>query len=294
MDVSFDVVEGAAVSVSKTQMEIVRPCVVSGIPIDCSVAMTDPAVLLKAMTVLPAQYTQHPYRSDAYLEDYRIHSVRAVDTVVALLVYRTQSISIGGGPVNVWTKSVDTQAYQIETYQTAKGGKNLLVAYKSGAGTLLGNVPPPDWTKRIGKARIWRTNKLLKFTGRMLLTDWEQNWQDQILALEECINSKPWGIYPRGQFLYLGSRIEIPVSYANQTIIAIATIELNFIYDKKGHFPLLAYFNERREHPNDASTETTLRNKGLPALDDLTIVNGKTLASAYDEGDFHGKFPFDP
>lgn len=294
MNVRFDVVDGAKIRQTKNLLEIVRPCLVEEIPIDCSVGATDPSVLLKAKEACPAQYSLHPNPLyPALLEDYDLRSVRSVDSVVVDLIYRL-NLQLGNpnDPLS-WVKTTAAQTYSTETFATAKGSGALLTYYQSGLGTGP-NAPPNTAHVRIGKHRKIKLFKTMKVTGRMYYGNW-LTYAGNLELAEGKINSDSWGSATRGQWLYLGAVVAVPIPTHNQsTNSLIATIELNFIKDVQGHFALLAYLNERREHPSDCVSEATLRALGLPALDAITVRNGKSLASIYDEIAFTGRFIFTP
>jgi hypothetical protein len=294
MIVDLDVVNGTKIRRTNQTLEIRRSAIVSQIPIDCTNG-TDPNVLIKALEApgLPQPYSVFPnVKYPAVLEDYELDSVRSVDTVVLTLVYRLNlSVSLTAN-VN-WIQEEDIQTYISEVYTTARKTTPLYVYYKAGAGVGT-NVIPSDAHARIGKARKHEKVKTLVVRGKMYLSAWLA-LKPIIEPMELCINSVNWGNSTRGQWLYLGHKIQVPLptGLAPNTII-IATVELHFLKEPLGHYPLLVYLNERREHPKDAKSESILRGLGLPAVDQLRMTNGKTLASIYPEADFNGAFQFTP
>lgn len=294
MVVDWDTVEGARVRKTRQVLEIYRTCVVSQVPIDCSVGGTDPSVLLKVLSVLPSPGALHPDPTyPAVLEDYEIVAVKAVDTVVVALIYRL-NLTLGDPTApGTWIKSTDTLYYQEETYSTALGSKSIKVYYTPGGSPGTG-VPPASAYQRIGKARKFRGYKVMTVTGRMYYNTWLATVEPLIAPAEFKINSDAWGAYARGKWMYMGAKVDVPLLATTSSAVLVATITCKYLYEPLGHYALMAYLNERREHPNDAISESSLRAIGLPAVDDIVMRNGKTLASVYAETTFSDKFAFVP
>lgn len=297
--VDLDVVEGCRTRINRQNLEIERKAVVSGIPITCTTG-SDPNVLLNAIGAgaqaagLPAPYTLHPNPLyPAILEEYSIDSVRAVDTVIVMMIYRL-NLSINPTTPN-WMQDEETITYQTETYTTSNGSNPLIVYYKSGLGVGSGGSTPPSTAHaRIGKARKIKKYKVLRVHGRMYLNAW-LTYKAGIEAAELKINSDTWGAYTRGNWMYLGNSVRIPlVPDGTPSSRIVAELELRFLRDPDLHYALLVYLNERREHPKDAISETALRGLGLPAAGNIITTNGKTLASIYPEAAFTPLFTFTP
>lgn len=294
MMVDWDVVNGTRVRRTRQLLEITRRCVVSQIPINCLGGATDPSVLLKVGEVLPTINSLFPDPSyPALLDDMEITAVRAVDTVEVSLTYR---LNLTLGDPNTfwfWSKSGDTLTYTEETYSTANGAAAIKTYYKSGLGNGTPGIPGSAYV-RIGKTRRLRSYKTLTVSGRMYYDVWSTQVAPVIAPAELHLNSDTWGGYARGKWIYLGAKIDVPLLPSNEPAILIATVSLRFFYEPLGHYALLAYLNERHEHPSDAILETTLRGLGLPAVGGQVMRNGKTLASVYPEITFSDKFKFTP
>lgn len=296
MQVDWDVVNGTKVRRTRQILEITRRCVVSQIPIDCSGGATDPSVLLKVQSVLPGTNSVFPDPAyPALLDDMEITAVMAVDTVEVSLIYR---LNLTLGDPNTfwfWSKSRDTLSYTEETYSTALGANSILTYYKGGLGAgPADNSIPPSAYQRIGKARRLRGYKVLTVSGRMYYDVWATQVEPVIDPAEFCINEDTWGAYARGKWLYMGAKVDVPLLPTNEPAILIATVSLKFLYEPLGHYALMAYLNERHEHPSDAILEQDLRAFGLPAVGQVIRRNGKSLASIYTETTFSDKFKFTP
>lgn len=295
MAVDWDIIDGARVKKTRTSIEIIRPVLVYDLDIDCTTGLTNPSVLLAASAELPPTGTvYHDPAYPAILEAQELSSVRSSSAVVVDLVYRLNLTLGNPNDPTMWIKTLGTQSYQIETHATANGNSALKVYYKSGLGDGPQATPANAEADKIGKARRTRTYKVLRVRGRMYYTKWLQ-FAPTVELAEECINSDTWGSASRGQWLCLGPTVDVPLPTTGQsTANLIATIEIVFVKDKLGHYPLIAYQNERREHPKDAISEANLRARGLPQVNSYRMGNGKTLASVYPETTFSDKFIFTP
>lgn len=293
--VDLDVVNGTKIRRTLQVLEIRRQAVVSGIPIDCT-GGTDPNILLKAINApgMPPPYSLFPNSAyPAVLEDYNLDAVKSVDTVVIELVYRLNLAISLTSTVN-WIQEEETQHYQVETWTTAKRTTPLHVYYQNGKGLGDGTTIPSTAHVRSGKARKFEKFKVLTVRGRMYLATWLA-LKPILEPAELNLNSDTWGTSTRGQWLYLGPKIQVPLPTGLATnAVIVATVELKFLKEPLGHYPLLLYFNERREHPKNAVTEDRLRALGLPIVDRIRVTNGKTLASIYPETTYSDKFVFTP
>ena len=126
---------------------------------------------------------------------------------------------------------------------------------------------------------------MFKVTRTMNKQDWDlikANYR----AVAGNINSTTWGSYTRGTVFFLGPNT------TTQNVGAQVLVELIFLIELKGFYPLLSWFTYTGEHPSDSVSEATLRGRGLPAEDDVLQGNGLTLCSVQDESDFSLVFDF--
>jgi len=296
MEIEFDVVDGFGVREKLDSLEIVRPILVKNVPGDCSGGQ-NPGVLLQALTApgMPSLRSGYPYPgyTGALLEERNPRSIRSVDSVAVDLVYRLRVTQASG--INTWSLTDSTQTAHLITYVSADGSTSLLVWYEPTA-TDSQNVPPASSTtvqtvQRIVGVQKINTYRVLKAASTMRGDDWA-TVKDSIHDAAGKINSDTWGSHGRGTWLFLG-----PSTKTFDPTQSVVQVELNFLQDKNGHFPLLAYVNEKGVHPANSITEKKLRDRspaGPPVVGAIKTGRGLTLASIYQETAFSGLFSFTP
>lgn len=288
--IDWDVVSGASVTKSAQGLEIIRPVCVTGIGSAC-VDGQNPDALLKALTVVGLPVEGTPYSATypyALLEDYRVRTIDSDDSVMVDLIYRQQGPGSGDPHgSSTWSVTDSEQSSHIQTYATANGTANTLVWYKSGASSSQ-NVPPAKSATRVPPLPKIITYRTIKASGILRGTDWA-TFKPQVRAAAGRINSDTWGSATRGTWLFLG-----PSTRWYDRFKRVIYVDLNFINDPDGWYPLSVYLNPHGAHPADCVTEAALRATGLPVADQNKTRNGISITSIYKEATFSDKFIFTP
>jgi hypothetical protein len=297
--IDWDVVEGWSVQKTRDGIEVVRPVCVRGIETTC-VSGKNPYVLLTALSAAGMPTVGSPlateYPSLLY-EDYRIRTIGSVDSVMVDLIYRQRvdDGSGGSGAANTWSITDSYQTSQITTFATADGSQGTSVWYLATAGASItaGDLTPPTGARvRIAGVHQFKSHRVITVSGRLRYDDW-QTYRTAVRAAASCINSDTWGTSTRGTWLFLG-----PTSRffdRNLNPASLVYVELAFMNDPDGHFPLIGYVDPQGIHPADAAVETEVRSiGGLPAVGGLTRRKGKTLVSVQREVAFSSLFAFTP
>lgn len=306
MVVDWDVIEGAGVRNTIKGLDIIRVCLVRNVPGDCTNGQS-PSVLLTALTApgMPTLYSPHPDPAyqNALLEEQNPRSIGSSDCVMVELVYRMRPIDpVGHANANAWTVTDSYQTSHIITYPTALETLGN-VWYKAGAtksgggGNALRNSPPAQAAIKTGGVPKIITYRVIKATAILLATDWN-TWKPTVRAAKGKINSDTWGTSPRGHWFFLGPNVK----YFDKIQRKNVEIELTFLEDEKGHYPLIAYLNTHGIHPADCITEDQLRilpgfvtNDGTPFKEGAVAQgNGLSMASIYKETPFATVFAFTP
>jgi hypothetical protein len=245
---------------------------------------------------MPAKGSSYPFAGygSATLEERNVRSIRAVDSVAVDLVYRQRNGDDAGGTGGgVWSLTDSTQTAHLITFASADGTSSLIVWYEPSASDSQ-NSPPANvagsvqTAQRIVGAQKFKPYRVLKATSVLRGTDWALI-KDDIHDISGKVNSDVWGGHARGTWLFLG-----PTTKTFDPAQSTIYIDLVFIQDKDGHFPLLSYLNEKGVHPANSIKESTLRARGLPSVGQVVTGRGLSIASIYKEASFSSKFSFTP
>src|SRR3954464_6551878 len=116
MEFIFDRIEGMRANETQEMVEIIRPCLVRGIPVVDGATGTDPEVLFKMRLdpQCPARGSLYPTTilpyARATLQEYAIRSRVSADTAVVDLIYRAKATLPGGsGVASNWSLSRSPQ-----------------------------------------------------------------------------------------------------------------------------------------------------------------------------------------
>jgi hypothetical protein len=180
-----------------------------------------------------------------------------------------------------------TLSRQVTTYTAATQDISLDLIYGRGA-TGVQNFPliAGDSYKVAGVPKF-DGYRMLRATGRATKAQWDAV-KGAVREAAFRIHSDDWGDYERGRWLFMGPQTR--TTDKGQTY----SIQLDFIEERFGHFPIIAYFNEFGEHPGDSSTEADVRAAGPPTEGNIITYNGITMASIYLETTFSDLFSFTP
>jgi hypothetical protein len=297
--IDWDVVEGWSVSKNRDGLEIVRPVCVRGIETDCTDGQ-NPLVLLAALTVtgMPTVGTAlSTGYSSLLLEDYRVRTINSVDSVMVDLIYRqrTDDSSGGHGSANTWTITDSNQTSHLTTYATANGTQNTEVWYTAATGSVIteGDIEPPaDARRRIVGVHKFKSNRVITASGRLRKDDWD-SWKTTVRAAKDHINADTWGGATRGTWLFLGPTTRFFDRLNNPS--SLVYVELTFVEEPDGHYPVVGYIDPQGIHPFNCATEYELRHYGgLPPVGGITRRRGKTLVSVQSEVAFSPLFAFSP
>lgn len=300
--INWDIVDGAYVAETGDGLEICRPVGVEGLVGDASDVGKNPAVLTEALATpgMPVRGDAHPKNASAFLEDRRARSIGSVSACVVDLIYRQRGtgLDLGHGAASTWSITDGFNLSQTTTFATADGSQNTQVWYVGAAGMSplgSGDIPPPAISEtrvRVTGVHQFRSRRGMTVLGQLKKSDWD-SWKAVVRAAAGKINSDTWGTATRGTWLFLGPTTRFYDRKNNPN--SIVYVELVFMHDPDGFYPLIGYVDPQGVHPADAATEAELRGiGGLPAVGGLTRRNGKTLASVQKETAFTPIFAFAP
>jgi hypothetical protein len=255
----------------------------------------DPNVLTKCLPVLPGLFAPHPDSANfpnATLRERRIRSVRSPNIAIVDLIYRTNF-----GPSDFVLEEISQTEY-LQTLMTADGTKQLGSYFDPtdvpSSNPFLARTAPPSGFKLASPSGVmkFQGKTIIKATGWMLYTDWQKH-RRSIRAARWHINSVPWGDDPvnddRGCWMF--ANLITRTDDLNFTKV----IELYFINDPRGHYPIFGYIDPQTGLPVQAGvTESQVRAWGPPAVGGQWLGNGITRASVYLEIDFNPLFNFSP
>lgn len=282
---TFNFIEGQKAENSVDGQMHIMTGRVYGIPIaDFVDAQT---VLTRAMTVLPALYAPHPDVVNfpyATLRSYGTQSIRVHNAVDFDMVYKAPGTS------DFILEEISQSEY-LQTFTTALGTDNLNVWYRGGGG-LTDVFSPPAGSQNLAiSVQKFFGKRILRATGWMTNTAW-QDKKAQVKAAKLSINSTQWGDDPdqdaRGCWLF--SEYTTRTRDLNHT----KEIELYFIGDPRGHYPIGVWNDINGNHPAGCITEGALRAVGPPPVNGQINGKGLSMFSIYPESDFYSLFSFDP
>jgi hypothetical protein len=287
----FDRVDGSRVRNTVNGLEVVRRCTVYDIPTAVAGMGYKALISIISDTQCPRLHTAFPDPTvPAFLDEHQLVSIEQPKRRAELdLVYRSPPF-IAGGTEILWVVQDQSLTNHITTYATAGtdgGTTSILLWYRPNESASTDVRPADAVTQNVG------THKIIPYRGlRVNGRATQQQWsavRKVIRAASGKINSDNWGTYTRGQWLFLG-----PTSTTTDNGNTY-NIELTFLGDMHGHFPIVVYVDPQTGHiPGDISTEAKLRSGGLPTFGDMFRRNGLGLVSIYEETTFADKFNFNP
>lgn len=288
MEFQFDQITGNEVRNTRQGLEIIRPCYVKDIEI--AEGTSDPEVLLKIISdpQCPKIDDAHPSTLvDAVLDEHRLRSIDSSFKTSAWmdLVYRATPITLVPGAPIQFVVEQSSQQVTVTTYGTA-GGTALTIWYKKGEEATTAVFPTGGVLKGVGVTKIL-TYDVLRAVGTATRAQWDAI-KGVVRAARGKIHSDNWGTAERGKYFFLGPTTR----YLSGS--KFVNIQLEFLGDENGHFPLVAYFDEHGEHPADSASENDVRSGGPPGENTYSGRNGMLLASIYGETPFGGLFNFTP
>lgn len=299
--VTLSLLQGQQVVDSVDGQMIVLPFKVEGFSI--APGISDSTVLTRIRPLLPAPYAAHPDGANypnATLRDVLIKSVNSFSVVFGELIYKAPGIS-------TFTLEEIDQTEYLRTFTNSDGSKNLTVWYLNG-GSNTANTPPPNLSTKSQYAvdvQRFFGKRIIKATGWMKYSDW-QNVRAKIRAVRWHTNFLQWGDDPvadaTGCWLFMNMR-----TFTNDLNIT-KIIELYFLNDPRGHYPVGGWLDELGNHPTGGATEKTLRALGPPPMigsqtdgngvqhfyRDQWNMNGLSMFGVYPETTFQLQFSFDP
>lgn len=288
MEFHFDLRDGNEVRNTINGIEVIRPVMVTGVPI--AAGSSDPSFLFQVIADAgcPQLLDAHPTVPDARLEEHQLRSVdRSKRHALLYLVYRGIPTSVGTVGEITFLCEQGSQQVTVTQYGTAGGLVALSTWYKPGEAPETNVIPAGIKPKGATVIKV-QTYDALRATGRATRAQWIAV-KAAIRGARGKIHSDAWGTATRGKYLFLGPSISY---FAGGRMV---DIRLDFLGSENGHFPLIAHFNEFGERPSDTAPEATLRSvSGLPAVGAQIRHNGMTLASVYDETPFTPLFNFTP
>lgn len=290
--VYYSLVEGSRVVNSVNGQLVIVPCVVKGVSIEPPASGQfggDSTVLTRVSPFLPSLYTPHPDTVNypyLTLREYEIRSYRASFSEVHVdLIYRAP------GPSD-WVLEEISQSEYLRTFTTANSQKQITCWYKQGASNTVTSPPagaklevPADGVQKyVGK-------RILKAKGWMKYAAWTPIRANVRTALW-TLNHSQWGDDPVADATgcWLFANMITSTHDLNRT----KNIELFFINDPGGWYPITQYLDINNRHPGDGTTEAQLRAVGLPVIGGQITMNGITRSSIYNETEFNAIFNFDP
>lgn len=285
---NFDLIKGNEVRSTINGLEIIRPVYVKELSVESGA--TDPAVLLKIIT--DPQCPQlgdlfpKPEYAEAILEEHRLRTIDGFRRSAYLdLVYRATPVPLTPGTPIQFEVEQSSQQVTVTTYSTSDGHA-ITIWYKKGESAGTQTFPTGGIRKGAGVTKV-QTYDVLRAVGRATKVQWNAI-KASIRSARGKINEDPWGGAGVGTYLFLGPTTR---SFSKSKAIDIS---LDFLGDPKGHYPLVAYFDEHGEHPADSAEENDIRGPGVPSGGGMYTRNGLTLASIYEETTFSPLFGFTP
>ncbi len=206
-------------------------------------------------------------------------------------------------PNFIWSLTDSTTISVIQTFGTANGSNSPTVWYRAGTPNtvattgsqktgdpgiiLAGDGLPADYTPRTDAVHKYVPHRTLKARSYILQDDWDRV-KKEVRAAAGCINMDKWGDDERGTWLFTGPITSTTEPYADFPLL---TIELNFLNDPKGFYPMGFYRDAYGSHPPDCATEIALCNgdpeettgTNKPALNGVLGRNGICLISVQKE-----------
>lgn len=292
MEFLFDRIEGMRANETQEMVEVVRPCLVRGIPVVDGATGTDPEVLFKMRLdpQCPARGSLYPTTilpyARATLQEFAIRSRLNATSAIVDFIYRAKATLPGGaGIASNWSLSRSPQISHIQTYHSFDGQSLNKVWFKDGtaAGTTSEPSGADDYVAPVTKMRV---NSVL--TARALLSgdDW-RSLSASIREIEEHLNSTVWGTDDRGVWFFVG-----PTTQTND-YGSTYSVELTFLENKDGWYPLAIFFDKiTGQHPKGADKESSFT--AFPAPGNIITINGLTRVGEYGEVDFNAYFAFTP
>jgi hypothetical protein len=292
MEFIFDRIAGMRSNETQEMVEVVRPCVVRGIPVVDGATGSDPEALFKMRLdpQCPARGSLYPTTilpyARATLQEYAIRSWLNPTSAIVDLIYRAKATLPGGaGVASNWSLSRSPQISHLQTHLTA-GGANVITSwYKAGtaAGTSTKPAGADSYSPPIATMRV---DSVLSARALLSGPDWNA-FKVDIRSIEGYINSQPWGSSPRGTWFFVAPTTQ------TQDYGQTYSVQVDFLENKRGWYGLGVFFDGTGKHPDDSDVETSFP-AAFPGEGFVQKLNGLTRASTYPEVDFNLGFRFTP
>jgi hypothetical protein len=294
----WDLIKPGDISRSLNGFRVTRGLMVTGLaPVINPTYGTDPGLLLKCLAVsgFPQIGDAFPDSSYSYLTVRNQRLVGVLNKTYSV-VFAIDYEGLDNELPPAWVVQEDYNISFVQTASTSGNTRVINVWYKTpfvgltypttGYTSDIHEHVPPGSDIKTARVHKKQSQRMIRAIGNMATSRWIGTYAPLVRAIAGTINSDGWH-GSRGQWYFVGPKT------VTRNFGTITQATLDFLYDPKGHYPVVNYYNRLGNHPSDGNSEADVRLAGPPAVDNMLRANGITICSVEGESSFSSVFTGD-